>query len=299
MSFPLFKDVGKNANDLLKKGYPSTEKYAFRVELDTTSSNGIQFQPYLQETLSKSMEGELKAKGSLKNFTFTGTGNLKEDLSLEITPSNNPKSLKWTLNTSSNMSDFIDRLKGKASVEFRNDYSTTSFTLESLVSGKSAKSEDASKVLMSSVFGSLNKGFALGVDTEYSPTSNEFKSLNTAFSYTKSDIEVSLFSKTKIGGATTLSASYFQRYVHGTDTVQLAGELGCELNKKPSLALGLSFNPSFDSTFKGRFDSKGLLGLSYTEKWKGPLSVTITSDWNVLGAEGNAPFQYGVKLAFK
>jgi len=292
----LFKDVGKSANDLLKKGFPSTEKYAFRVEFDTISSSGIQLQPYLQETLSRSVEGELKSKANYKNLTFTTTGNLKEDVSLEISPSN-AKGLKWILNANSNMSDFGDRLKGKGTLEYRNDFSTSALTLESSLV-KSGKIEDSSKLNLSSVFGSTSKGIAFGVDAEISPDF-QFKTANAALSYTKNDFDFSLFCKTKVGASTTLSASYFQKYPYFGDDVFLAGELSCELNKKPTIALGTQFKPSSDLTVKGRFDSKGLLGLSATEKWKGPLSVTFTSDFNVLGVEGNAPFQYGLKLALK
>jgi len=295
--WPLFKDVGKNANDLLKKGFPSQEKYAFRVEFDTTSNSGIQFQPYLQETLTKSVEGELKSKVNYKTLTFTTTGNLKEDVSLEISPTK-PNMFKWTVNVNSNMSDFVDRLKGKSTLEARSDYQTSALTAE-WAFRQSGKTEDAPKINVSSVFGSKSNGIALGLDAEISPSAQELKSFNTAFSYSKGDLDLALFSKTKIGGATTVSASYFQKYPYIGDDILFAAELACELNKKPTIALGAQFKPTSDSTAKARFDSKGLLGISYTEKWKGPLSVTLASDWNVLGGEGNAPFQYGIKLFFK
>jgi len=299
MAWPLFKDIGKSSNDLLKKGFPVNDKFAFRAELDSTSQSGIQFLPYLQETQTKTVEGELKTKFEYRSFAFTAIGNLKEDVSLEVSPTKATNGFKWTATANSNMSDFVERLKGKLGVELRNDITSTALSVESAVK-RGGKSEDAPKFLLSSVVGLKESGIAVGIDVEVAPSTQEFKSLNGALALSKADLDLTFFSKTKVGGSTTVGTNYFQKYPFRGRDILLAGELEFELSsKKPTLTLGAQFKPDDDTTVKTRASSKGLVGVSITEKWRGPLSVTLATDLNVLGGEGNPPFQYGVKLAFK
>jgi hypothetical protein len=300
MAFPLFKDLGKNSNDLLKKGFPSTDRYAFRVEFDTTSSSGIQFTPHLQYTQAKVLEGELKAKAVVRDFTVTGTGNLKEDVSLEITPVKPFRGTKPTLIVNSNMTQFLDRLKGKVSLEHRVEYASSSASIEAPFQQTNRKNEELPKASVSTVFGSREKGIALGIDAEIIPTVPEVRAINAAAAYSTSDVDFTIFGKTKFNGATTVGASYFQKYPYFARDVQLASEIAYDLSgNSPTFALGGQFKPDDASVLKSRFESKGLLGLSYTEKWKGPLSVTLCAEWNVLGANEASPLQYGIKLAFK
>jgi len=308
MAFPLFKDVGKSNNDLLKKGFPANDKFLFRVELDSTSQSGIQFIPHIQETQAKTLEGELKSKFEYKNLNFTAIGNLKEDVSLEATPTKATNGFKWTLVANSNMSNFVDRLKGKCTLELRNDFTTSALSIEGTLKKDGGKSEDNPKILFSSVFGLKERGVFGGIDLEIAPTSQDIKTVNTALGLTKSDSEISLFSKTKVGTSTTVGAIYFQKYPYLSRDILLGGELAYDLNSKkptPTLTLGSQFKPDDDTTIKTRVDSKGQVGLAITEKWRGPLSVTLAADLNVLGVgvggggENPSSFQYGLKFAFK
>jgi len=300
MSFPLFKDITKNTNDFLKKGFPTTEKFGFRVEFDTTSSSGIQFTPHLQQTLDKNIEGELKTKFFCKDHQFITTGNLKEDVSFEVSPSkHSSKGLKWTAHLSSNLNDFSDKAKGKLTLEIKSDYATSTISGEHPFKHSNLLKSDDSKVLLNSVFGSKEKGVSAGFDTEFSVSSLQLKNVNTAIAFNKGDIDISLFSKKKVGGSTSVGSNFLQKLTSDKwADAQVGGELSFDLNDKThSYILAAGFKPSDPSTFKARFDSKGLLGFVYTEKWSGPLSVTFGSDWNINGAAN--PFTYGIKLAFK
>jgi hypothetical protein len=302
MSFPLFKDVGKNANDLLKKGFPSTEKYNFRLEYDTTSSSGVQVIPYLQETFDKNVEGELKTKFSVRDFQFTTIANTKEDVSIEISPKTSYRGFKWIGFVSSNLTDFFDKLKGKVTSEFRGDFTTTAVSFESNAR-RSGKSDDSPKVNFSTVVGSREKGISVGLDSEVAVQTQQLKTLNTALAINKpnDNIEVTLYSKTKIGGSTIVGMSVYQRYLGANlRDVNFGGDLSYDLNgKSTSFLLGGSCCPDEFSTAKGRFDSRGILGFAYTEKWRNTLAVTFSADWNILGVPNVAPLQYGIKLAFK
>jgi len=306
MAFPLFKDVGKSANDLLKKGYVSTEKYAFRVEAETTSSSGIQVNPFMQATTDRSIEGEVKTKFPVKDFQLTTTAHTKQDLSLEIAPrfpsSLHSETFKWSTTLSTNLLDFFEKLKGKATLEYRNEFTTTAVSGESTFR-RSTKPDESPKLNFSSVFGSKDRGVSAGIDTEISVASQQLKTINSALSYSTKDLDVTIFSKTKIGGtsSTIVGTNFYQRsFGTNTNDTHIGGEISYDLkSNSPSFLLGVSSKPTSDSTTKARFDSKGILGFSYTEKWGGPLSITFMSDWNVYGSSSDSPFQYGLKLAFK
>jgi hypothetical protein len=302
MSFPLFKDVTKSLNELLKKGYPSAEKYSFRTEFDTTSSSGVQVTPYIQKTFENSIEGELKTKFGYKELQITTTENLKQDVSFEISPAkHSSRGFKWTLNFSSNLTEFFDKVKGKISGELKNDYSTSIITIEHPIKQSSSQKSDDSKLLFNSVFGSKEKGFSIGVDTEVSLSTHQPKTFNAIALIHRQDIDIGVFTKKKLGGSgsTVVGANYFQK-VDSVKDGQLGGEVSYDLSDKSSnLLLGASFKPSDSATFKTRFDSKGLLGFLYTEKWCGPLTVAFGADWNILGAGNPPPFQHSFKLLFK
>jgi hypothetical protein len=301
MYFPLYKDVTKNATELLKKGYPSSEKYAFKVEFDSTSSSGLQATPWIAENQDKTIEAELKTKFPLRDFTVTTTGNLKEDVSFEISPAKNySNGFKWTANLNTNLTNVSDKAKGKVTLELKNEKLTSNLVFEAPLRQSGGKSDD-SKLTANAVFGSKEKGLSTGFETEFSLSSFSLKNVNTTVSYNKDDSEAAIFTKTKLGGSTNVGANYIHKLSNSSwrDT-QLGAEVSYDINdKSSSFTLGASYKPSDSSTLKTRFDSKGLLGFVYTEKWNGPLSVTFGSDWNVLGAANASPFQYSIKLAFK
>jgi len=298
MSFPAFKDITKSLNDLLKKGFPSAEKYAFRVEFDNTSSSGTQVTPFLQR-VGENLEGELKVKCGCSDYQITTTENLKQEVSVEVTKAkHSARGFKWTLNLSSNLSEFVEKAKGKLTGEIKNEYTTSSITVEHPI--KQAKPSDDAKLIINSVFGSKDKGVSAGVESEFSLATHSPKTLNTTVVFSKKDLDLALFGKKKFGGNSLIvGANFFQKLESSKWTdAQLGGEISYDIGEKsPALALATQFKPADSATFKARFDSKGLLGFLYTEKWNGPLSVSFGADWNVLG--GANPFQQSVKLLFK
>jgi len=223
---------------------------------------------------------------------------MKEDVSVEISPAKPYRGVKWILNLSSNLVDFYEKAKGKLTFEYKGDIATSSAIFERPFKHGGAKSED-SKMTISSVMGSKEKGMAGGFDGEISLSSLSLKSLNLALAFNKEDLDVTLFSKNK-GSSKSVGVNFFQKLKsdHWTDA-QVAGEMSYDLAENSSaLVLGSSYKPSNSSSLKARFESKGLLGFSYTDKWSGPLSVTFGSDLNI-GSSSASPFQYSIKLAFK
>jgi len=307
MSFPpLFKEQGKNANDLLHKGFPSSDRFAWRVEFDSISKNGVQFTPYLQQT-TKSLEGELKSKFKTGSVSWTVLGNLKEEVSFEVGKNESWNGFKPTLTFTSTVRDVIERFKLKPAFEYRSEYGNSTLSLELPLSSAPSSHESAQqskealttypKGYFSLVLGHKDCGFAAGADVEVSTNNYDLKALNTAGSFNSSDLELSVFSKTKFGGSTTLGVNYFQRLTRSNwKDLAVGGELTYD-GKSPSLSLGGTFKPDDASSVKTRINTNGLLGLSYTQRWGGPFTVTFSNDFHL--TSHTDPAQFGIKISLK
>jgi len=284
----------------LRKGYVPAERYSFKVEFDTTSSSGTQLTPYIQQNLDNNVEGELKAKCGCKDFTITSTENTRQDVSIEFGSPTYSKGIKWTVNASSNVTDLVDKLKGKATIEFKNDYSNSSLSLEHPLRQSASQKQAEGKATFNTVVGSKENGVALGFDSELSLATYSLNSFNTTFAFNKSDGDFALFWKQKFGSGNNrvVGANVFHKLKDSKwNDTQIATEISFDTTEKTSaFALGLSFKPSDSSSLKTRYDSKGLFGFLYTDKLSGPLSVAFGADWNVLGG---GPLQHSIKLTFK
>jgi len=310
MSFPAsFKDQGKNANDLLNKGFPSTDKYSWKVDLETTSANGVKITPFIQQ-LPSGPEGELKATFKASNINFTVAGNLKEDFTLEANRAVAVRGFKPALTVSTSTRSFLgDKLKLKPAIEYRHDLALINTSVELLLnlpsdSSESVKKPPYPKALFSAIFGYKEGGIQGGVEVEAATTTKDIKNLNGVLSYASSGAELSLFSKTAIGGNTILGANFFTPFAQarlGRDA-RIAGELTYDNGKKfPLISLGVLLRPDEVSTFKSRINSNGLLGVSFSQQWAGPLSITLSGEINVRDPHSTPTSHplWGVRLSFK
>jgi hypothetical protein len=306
MAFPLlYKDIGKNANDLTNKGFVGTDRYQWKVEIDTTSDNGVQFLPSLSQASSGSLDGELKAKFKAFNFSFTASGNLKQELSLEAASDKALRGLvKPTLTLSTLVDNPIERAKLKAQTELRGNYGNLTGSLELPVAKflrEVAFKPEQPKAIVSAVVGLKDYGVSLGAEVEVSPENGQVRSFNSILSYAQSNLEVAGFSKRRDSNM-TVGANFYQR-LPASDRLRDAA-VGAELthdfsDKPPSLTIAGTNKPDETSTIKGRVSSKGILGLAYTQKFNGPFTVTVGADLDVLRARDVGSLQWGVKLAVK
>jgi len=310
MSFPAaYKDQGKNSNELLNKGFPSTDKFNWKFEIDTTSENGVQFLPSITNTPGRGVDAELKSKFKVKEANLTLTGNQKEELSVEIAAAKKLQDLWKPSITVSTTTRFLqEKLKFKPSVEFRKEWVTATVALEMPVKqpeegSDDPKDTDHKKATFSTVFGHKSCGFSAGFDLEYQIDSSKLKHFNSVVSYGTADLEVSAFSKTKCDGSpTTIGANYYQKLANKWKEGAVAAEVTYplhSLNQPPSFSVGGSFQPDASSTLKSRVNNKGLAGFAYTQKWGGPFTVTFSSEFNLLNPLAQDSAQYGVKIAVK
>jgi len=306
MSFPaLYKDIGKNANDLANKGYVGTDRYQWKVEVDVTSDNGVQFLPSLTQTSSGSIDGELKSKFKCCNHSFTASGNLKQELSLEAAADKPLRGLvKPTFTVSTFVDNPIERAKFKLQSELRFNYGNVTASAELPVARflrEVTFKPEQPKANISAVFGLKDYGVSLGADVEIAPENGELRALNTVLSYAQPNLEASVFSKRR-DKSLTVGGNFYQK-LPASARLQDAS-VGAELthdfsDKPPTLTIAGTNKPDETSTVKGRVSSKGIVGLAYTQKFNGPFTVTVGADLDVLRARDVGSLQWGVKLAVK
>jgi len=306
MTFPAsFKDQGKNANDLLGKGFPSSDKFNWKVELDTTSENNVQFIHSLSHG-PKGIDGELRTKFKAHDFNFTVTGNQKEDISLELSHAKALNGLKPTLTLSSNTASLFEKFQLKISGEMRKDwlFASTSIDLPQKEAPQGETTKEAvvtPNFVVSTVLGSKSNGLSAGFDLQFDTSAKDLKNFNSVLSYTSSDLEVSLFCKTKpFQKSAEFGATYYQKLITRWKDAAVAGQLAYPMrltSPRPSFAIGGFFKPDPTSSVKGRINEKGYAGLSYTQQWGGPFSVTLSSEVNLLDLQ--EPALFGVKLSIK
>jgi len=191
--------------------------------------------------------------------------------------------------------------------EYRSEYGNSTLSVELPLNSTPSSSENSSqqskepvpKGIFSLVLGHRDCGFAAGAEIEASTHSYEIQALNAIGSYTASDLEVTVFSKTKFtpnATSTILGVSYIQDLVSRWKSLALGGELTYD-GKAPSLSLGGTYKPDEASTVKTRINTSGLVGFSYTQRWGGPFAVTFSNDFNLISHTD--PAQFGVKISLK
>jgi hypothetical protein len=309
MATPFYKDVGKNANDLTNKGFVSTDRYQWKFEVDTTSDNGVQFLPSLTQTTAGAVEGELKTKFKACSSSWTVSGNLKNDLSVEATsePAVLRGLVKPTLTVNTSAENPVDRARVKLATESRlslvpslpHSFTTT---LEFPVARfyRDLSKSETPKANLSLVMGIKDTGISVGGEVELAPETAQVRASNGVLSYTRPNLEVTLFGK-KRDTNLTVGANFYQRLPsYASKSAAVGAELTTDFSEKPaSLTLAGTVKPDPTSTLKARLTSRGVLGLAYTQQFNGPFALTVGSDLDVLRAQEPGSFNWGVKLNYK
>jgi len=295
---PLFKDLKKRSNDLLTKDFPS-EKQENKVEWKTNAPNNVTFTSTFTKRKDGSVVGTVSPKYVFKdwNTTFTGEVNTRRELKGEVEVANpaDVAGLKVTATAQSSTEDNF----GILAVQYQHE-------LASLTGSADYGKGKGSTVKGSIVTGA--QGFALGASCEYflgHAQDSDMKEFEAAINYSHSDFDIRGFARMNSReeeDKNIIGASYYHK-VHGKDNKQLALRAEVvyehkEADAKPQLVFGTEYQWERDTTLKAKFDTTGLLGFSYRQKFSDRTSLTLAStmDTNNLGAKNAASFGFSLNL---
>jgi voltage-dependent anion channel protein 2 len=288
---PAFKDIGKDVNDLLNRGFPSVDKFDWKFEAKTVAPNGVSFNPSLVK--STDVSGQLQGKISKPNLDLTGTLNLKNEAKAEAVFSV-AKGLKVPFELSANLNN-LSALKVRTGADFKNELVNASGSL-------SVPVDKRLPIINTSLTVAASPAWVVGAETELSETLKP-NSLNGAIGYNQNNLSATAFYKLKKdlkkGDSRIFGVNYYQRLPAGWVDGAFGVEASYQLNHPTSncsLSVGGSYKPDDSSTLKARLNNEGLLGLSYTQQMRGPFSLTFAADVNILDASAPDAFKYNVKV---
>jgi len=292
MSCPFYRDYGKSANDLLNKGFPSTDNFDFKVEVTGPAPKGGNATFSFQKSYTGVVEGSASGSFQIGDIQCRSEVTLKEEGKLELT---RPPHEKWgykikpTIEFTSGLRSLIDS-KIKGAVDLRGEIA--SVTGHFIFPWKTFLPTFNSSVL----FQHQKSGVAFGAEVEANDKC-EPQLLNSVLAWNG----FTGFFKKKYGSkvSTKVGFNYYTKLPdsEGWKNTFIAAELGCELGDKPVLSFGASWKPDELSSLKTRINTKGTLGLALTQKMKGPFTLTVSGDLNALDLNAANSLRTAFKLS--
>jgi len=279
MSKLLFVDLGKKATDLLTKDFPDKTK----VEINTRSPNGIQFQVIATRHHDGSIVGSIQPKYTFAKHATTILTNVDTNKTFKVEGTiEKYHGLKATI------AGLLDTESLKADLEWKHDHATITTGLD-LFSPKGTTASATGVV--------HHEGFSLGASAEYFiGDRQELRKVDGVIGYTTGELQLTAFSRRKGG---VLGGTYHQKV---SESTSVAAEISFDLQKTdvtPKLVFGASHNLDTQGTsVKGKFDTDGKVSVSYGQRLNSYLKFFVGANVNTnnLGASGNHSF--GVSLVF-
>jgi len=293
-----FKDQGKSVNDLLNKGFPSTDKFLWKFEFDTISQNGVQLLPNFTRANNNELSGEFKLKTKQPNSTYTLSAKTDQNISLEVASSQLFSGIKPTLTFSSNMQN-LNKFKTKLNLEAVAENFNGNLAAE--IPNPLAK-EGSNKLNLSTVVGDKTCGFAIGAEVEVNADKQTLDKANGLVSYTSKDAQITLFNKRTREDKEPFTITNlfgfnaFHQIPNGWKSAAVGSEITYNF-QKCSFLIGAQFKPDDSSTVKFRIKNDGTVGVSYTQHWGGVFSSTLMGESRFGNVE--SALQWGIKINLK
>ncbi|KAL6075181.1 Mitochondrial porin [Balamuthia mandrillaris] len=298
-----FRDLGKNANDLLSKGFPTT----FKVEV-TTAQEGLTFVSAVEKKRGKKATDadfvfgsvQPKFKNDKYGFEFNGTldtaGAAKGDFIFKDLLS--IKGLKTTLKT---------QVAGTQTADFALEYALPSLNLGSNLVWKA----EAPLAVSASAVAATND-ISAGFHSSYrfaSESSEAFlDKIEAAANFKKQAFDITAFVRNEktLSGATdkgvedkwTVSGSAHYSVDKNTAFAVTADH---DLSKSIVEGLNVRFGGSFNYgrfALKAKADTKGIVALSVSENLSPSVNYTLGSEIDTNNLAGNA-HKFGLSLTVK
>lgn len=270
-----FKDIGKDASDLLSKGY---DDYDTKFEVNASGLNANVKASFTrnQDRLTSSLEYKTKCE---KCGDLTTTIDFGKSVKLSaVSKDKFIQKLDVTTELSSNPSKLFDDAKLKVTADYAHDAATLSNSLTYPVSGAGAT------VVSSLVVGSKEHGVVLGGEVELSSARGQLTRGDAALSYKKGSLAVTLFSKTNRDNTNNalnhkLGGNFHYRVAEPTRWNPI-NQLAVETiyNPKASnldIAVAASAKPDATSTLKAKVNSNGNINVAFNKDLNKPLSVGV------------------------
>lgn len=297
MSNPvLFKDLGKRVNDLLTKEYPTSEK---KVEWKGTTVNNVTVDTNFVQKANGSVVGTITPSYKYKPYglNLLAEVNTARDLKVEATVENQlVDGLKLIATAESKGADTYATF----STEYKHPLATTTTYVDF---GKNA----GTTIKGTSVFGS--QGFFLGLSGEYflenpeatkKDNKSALKNFQTTVAYATKEFDASVFGRLIADkDKNELGFTYF----HNVNTdLSIGTEVVFDTansNVKPKLTLGSQYKLHDDTVVKAKFDTEGVLGFSYAQKFNksSKLLIGASVNTNKLNEKDSTSFGFTVTLS--
>jgi len=290
----LFKDLGKRANDLLTKDFPS-EKGENKLEWKGEADYNVT----LQTSLVSKRDGTVgtftpKYKHKEWDTTFSAEITTDKDVKVEVVTEDllNFDGLKTTVTGNSKGKDRF----AEFAIEYKHDMATVTGSVDyGKTSGSTIKS--------SAVIGS--QGLALGASTEYliGRSESELKELKTVLAYGNDDFDITASGTMKQNQGKNpdkneLAASYFHKVNSGWLVGAQTTFDTSNSDAKPSLVFATQYRVQPDTVVKAKMGTDGKLGLSFSQKYNkfAQINISSTVDTNSLGGKNSSTFGFTLSL---
>jgi hypothetical protein len=291
----LFKDLGKQANDLLNKGFYEHEKYSFKVDGTLVSPNGVKATPSVQISSDQSYSGSLKLIFPTANgYTATYTQDLKNALKLELTLDSYLRGVfKPTLELSTNSRTLTNALKIKQTVDLATTWGASS------VGVTYALATRVPQLNFSHVFArNFNLGIgAFGVETDI--TRGKDIPVNVVASLISPSLTATIFGYFFVNKpkAARYAVSFYGPLA-SNPTTSVGAELQYDNDGKATqIAVGTSHKIDLSSTLKTRFNSRGVFGVVYSKRLQDSFTLSVLADVNVREIDNPNSAKFGFKVA--
>lgn len=278
---PSYSDLGKKARDLFNKGY----NYGlFKLEAKTKTSTGVEFTANGNSNHeSGKVAGGLETKYKWKEYGLTvlEKWNTDNTLGTEISIEDQlAEGLKLTFETQ--FAPQTGKKSGQIKTEYQREHIHTNFDVDFDFAGPTLNG-----ALVAGYNGWL-AGYQMGFDTAKSKLARS----NFAIGYATDEFTL----HTNVNDGSEFGGSIFQKVSKQLDLgVQLSWTAG---NSATRFGIGARYAPDPDTTFRAKVNNASQVGLSYQQKIRSGVSLTLSSQ--IEGKTFNqGGHKFGVGLDFE
>jgi len=290
----LFKDVGKRLKDMLTKDFPS-EKQENKVEYKGKTANDVTVESNLTVNGDGSVVGKIIPSYKIEDYgtNFTLDLSTKRELKLEVAVEDKPVA---GLKTTTAVNGKGDEYWGTLGVEYKHDVGNFTASVD--------YGEEKGHLLKGSVLFGNNSSeqLTVGGDIEYlvGHDANQVKTINTKLAYASNEFDIAGFCRINNEKDTNeVGVSYFHKV---NPDFAVGSEITIDpskaLENKPKLVLATQYVLNRDTAVKGKFDTTGQLGLSYSQKINNNAKVVLASTINTNNLSSKDSSKFGFTLSF-